>query len=96
MDAATVTEEQVVARIERLPISAWYARVISTVASAHFFDAFELSNHRIRPARARRPMACNTRGNRLADFGWIRWPIDRGFGVRLDGGTFWTVEGSAI
>jgi putative MFS transporter len=41
MDAATVTEEQVVARIERLPISRWYARVISTVASAHFFDAFD-------------------------------------------------------
>jgi putative MFS transporter len=41
MDAAAVTEEQVVARIERLPISGWYARVISTVASAHFFDAFD-------------------------------------------------------
>jgi MFS transporter, putative metabolite:H+ symporter len=41
MDATAVTEEQVVARIERLPISGWYARVISTVASAHFFDAFD-------------------------------------------------------
>jgi len=36
-----VTEEQITARIERLPMSRWYLRVISTVASAHFFDAFD-------------------------------------------------------
>jgi putative MFS transporter len=41
MDAAGVTEKQIVARIERLPISNWYTRVICTVASAHFFDAFD-------------------------------------------------------
>jgi hypothetical protein len=41
MEAPVVTEEQITARIERLPISGWYARVISTVASANFFDAFD-------------------------------------------------------
>jgi putative MFS transporter len=41
MDARSVTEDQITARIERLPLSGWYARVISVVASAHFFDAFD-------------------------------------------------------
>src|SRR5690606_629690 len=41
VSSAVVTEEQITARIERLPMSGWYGRVISTVASAHFFDAFD-------------------------------------------------------
>lgn len=41
VSSTVVTEEQITARIERLPMSGWYGRVISTVASAHFFDAFD-------------------------------------------------------
>src|SRR5471030_1511563 len=41
MSGAAVTEQQIIARIERLPVSSWYARILGTVASAHFFDAFD-------------------------------------------------------
>jgi putative MFS transporter len=37
--STTLNEEQIVARIERLPLSGWYTRVIGTAATAHFFDA---------------------------------------------------------
>jgi putative MFS transporter len=38
---STLSEEQITARIERLPISGWYARLLSVVGTAHFFDAFD-------------------------------------------------------
>ena len=41
MTKVGLSEEQIIARIERLPISAWYARILATVAAAHFFDAFD-------------------------------------------------------
>jgi MFS transporter, putative metabolite:H+ symporter len=41
MNKVGLSEEQIIARIERLPISAWYARILATVAAAHFFDAFD-------------------------------------------------------
>jgi putative MFS transporter len=41
MTDTAVTEQQIIARIERLPVSSWYARVLGTVATAHFFDAFD-------------------------------------------------------
>jgi putative MFS transporter len=41
MNGTAVTEQQIIARIERLPVSSWYARILGTVATAHFFDAFD-------------------------------------------------------
>lgn len=41
VSSSTLNEEQIIARIERLPLSGWYARVLGTAASAHFFDAFD-------------------------------------------------------
>jgi len=41
MDKAGLSEQQIIARIERLPVSSWYARILGTVAVAHFFDAFD-------------------------------------------------------
>lgn len=41
VSSSTLNEEQIVARIERLPLSGWYGRVLGTAASAHFFDAFD-------------------------------------------------------
>ena len=38
---AGLSEEQIAARIERLPLSAWYLRVMAIVGTAHFFDAFD-------------------------------------------------------
>ena len=39
--STTLTEQQITARIERLPMSGWYARLMSIVGTAHFFDAFD-------------------------------------------------------
>jgi MFS transporter, putative metabolite:H+ symporter len=36
-----VSQEQIAARIERLPMSRWHARILATVGAAHFFDAFD-------------------------------------------------------
>jgi putative MFS transporter len=41
MNKTGLSEQQIVARIERLPVSRWYARILGTVAIAHFFDAFD-------------------------------------------------------
>jgi MFS transporter, putative metabolite:H+ symporter len=41
MEKAGLSEQQIVARIEQLPVSSWYARILGTVAVAHFFDAFD-------------------------------------------------------
>jgi putative MFS transporter len=38
---SALSEEQITARIERLPLSGWYARLLSVVGTAHFFDAFD-------------------------------------------------------
>jgi MFS transporter, putative metabolite:H+ symporter len=38
---STLSEEQITARIERLPLTGWYARLMSIVGTAHFFDAFD-------------------------------------------------------
>jgi putative MFS transporter len=38
---SALSEEQITARIERLPLSGWYARLLSIVGTAHFFDAFD-------------------------------------------------------
>jgi putative MFS transporter len=38
---ATLSEQQITARIERLPMSGWYARLMAIVGTAHFFDAFD-------------------------------------------------------
>lgn len=39
--ANSISEEQISARIERLPISSWYARMMLIVGMAGFFDAFD-------------------------------------------------------
>lgn len=41
MSDSAITQQQVVARIERLPFSAWHVRVLSIVGIANFFDAFD-------------------------------------------------------
>ena len=41
MNQPGLSEQQIIARIERLPVSRWYARILGTVAIAHFFDAFD-------------------------------------------------------
>jgi putative MFS transporter len=41
MSGTAVTEQQIIARIERLPVSSWYARILGTAATAHFFDSFD-------------------------------------------------------
>ncbi|MGZ5829732.1 MAG: MFS transporter, partial [Xanthobacteraceae bacterium] len=41
MNGTAVTEQQIIARIERLPVSSWYARILATAATAHFFDSFD-------------------------------------------------------
>lgn len=39
--SGSLSEEQITARIERLPLSGWYARLMAIVGTAHFFDAFD-------------------------------------------------------
>ena len=41
MNKPGLSEQQIISRIERLPVSRWYARILGTVAVAHFFDAFD-------------------------------------------------------
>ena len=41
MNGSGVTEQTIVARIERLPFSSWHARVLGIVGVANFFDAFD-------------------------------------------------------
>jgi MFS transporter, putative metabolite:H+ symporter len=41
MNNPGLSEQQIISRIERLPVSRWYARILGTVAMAHFFDAFD-------------------------------------------------------
>src|SRR5215471_13929288 len=38
---APVTEELISARIERLPVTSWYRRMMLIVGTAGFFDAFD-------------------------------------------------------
>jgi putative MFS transporter len=38
---STLSEQQITARIERLPVSGWYVRLLAIVGTAHFFDAFD-------------------------------------------------------
>ena len=42
MAETVVSEQSIVARIERLPFSSWHARILSIVGVANFFDAFDL------------------------------------------------------
>jgi len=39
--AVPLTEETISARVERLPVSAWYRRMMMIVGTAGFFDAFD-------------------------------------------------------
>jgi putative MFS transporter len=41
VSTAPLSEEQIAARIERLPLSGWYMRLMSITGTAHFFDAFD-------------------------------------------------------
>jgi putative MFS transporter len=41
MSDSALAQQQIVARIERLPFSAWHARILSIVGVANFFDAFD-------------------------------------------------------
>jgi putative MFS transporter len=41
MQDAGVTQESIIARIERLPVAAWHVRMRAIVASATFFDSFD-------------------------------------------------------
>jgi putative MFS transporter len=36
-----LSEQQIIARMERLPLSGWYVRLMAVVGTAHFFDAFD-------------------------------------------------------
>ena len=42
MAESEVSEEAIVARIERLPFSSWHARILAIVGVANFFDAFDI------------------------------------------------------
>jgi MFS transporter, putative metabolite:H+ symporter len=41
VDAAKITEHDIVARIERLPLSRWHLRAVGLIGLASFFDAFD-------------------------------------------------------
>ena len=42
VDVAAPADYQIAARIERLPISAWHARIGTVVCTGFFFDAFDV------------------------------------------------------
>ena len=42
--AAAATDYQIAARIERLPLSAWHARIGIVICTGFFFDAFDILN----------------------------------------------------
>ena len=37
----SVTQEQIAARIERLPLAGWYVKTMLIVGQAGFFDSFD-------------------------------------------------------
>ena len=39
--AISLSEEMLSARVERLPLGAWYRRIMFIVGTAGFFDAFD-------------------------------------------------------
>ena len=85
-----LTEEAISARLERLPLTSWYRRIMLIVGMAGFFDAFDaltiafvlpvlIPLWHIEPGR-----------NRRADLDRLRWSIDWRAGIELDGRALWS------